>query len=112
MRLITLLSLSLLVINGCTTTARITNSPVDEAIPIDSTAISGRGENADNALFFISFSGGGTRAAALSYGVLEELRDATFTFGGKKKRLLRLSAVSKLFECRHSDLPIARQIVR
>ena len=88
MRRLYLIPLSILLLSGCTTTARITNSPVDEAIPIDSTAVSGRGENADNALFFISFSGGGTRAAALSYGVLEELRDATFTFDGVEKRLL------------------------
>ena len=88
MRRLYLIPLSILLLSGCTTTARITNSPVDEAIPIDSTAVSGRGENTDNALFFISFSGGGTRAAALSYGVLEELRDATFTFDGVEKRLL------------------------
>jgi NTE family protein len=84
-----LLTLLLLVfISGCTTAARITNTPVDEAMPINSTAIGNRSKNTDNALFFIAFSGGGTRAAALSYGVLEELRDATFTFDGEKKRLL------------------------
>lgn len=88
MRRLYLIPLSILLLNGCTTTARITNSPVDEVIPINSTAISGSGKNTDNALFFISFSGGGTRAAALSYGVLEELRDATFTFDGEEKRLL------------------------
>jgi NTE family protein len=80
--------LLLVFISGCTTTARITNTPVSEAIPISSTAIDNRSKNTDNALFFIAFSGGGTRAAALSYGVLEELRDATFTFDGEKKRLL------------------------
>jgi len=84
-----LLTLLLLVfIAGCTTTARITNTAVDEVVPINSTAISGSGKSTDNALFFVSFSGGGTRAAALSYGVLKELRDETFTFDGEEKRLL------------------------
>jgi NTE family protein len=38
--------------------------------------------------FALAFSGGGTRAAALSYGVLLELRDTTVTLGGKRVRLL------------------------
>lgn len=36
----------------------------------------------------ISFSGGGTRAAALSYGVLKGLRDTTIEVDGKPARLL------------------------
>jgi len=31
--------------------------------------------NSDELLLILSFSGGGTRAAALAYGLLEELRD-------------------------------------
>lgn len=54
--------------------------------------------NSDELLFYLTFSGGGTRAAAFSYGVLEELRATEVTIGGKKRRLLdevdAISAVS------------------
>lgn len=47
---------------------------------------------------FLAFSGGGTRAAALSYGVLQELRDTMVDSRGKRVRLLdevdSISAVS------------------
>jgi hypothetical protein len=39
-------------------------------------------------LLLLAFSGGGTRAAALSYGVLQELRDTRVVVGGVEKRLL------------------------
>ena len=44
--------------------------------------------NSEEILLILSFSGGGTRAAAFSYGVLEELRATEVTFDGKKRRLL------------------------
>jgi len=47
----------------------------------------GRGQHED--LVILAFSGGGTRAAAFSYGVLEALRDVEVTSaGGGKTRLL------------------------
>lgn len=49
-------------------------------------------------LFLLAFSGGGTRAAALSYGVLEELKDTQYQNSGNGTRLLdevdRISSVS------------------
>ncbi len=44
--------------------------------------------DAGDIFLFLSFSGGGTRAAALSYGVLEELRDTVFTTRTGNTRLL------------------------
>lgn len=39
-------------------------------------------------LLLLAFSGGGTRAAALSYGVLQELRDSAVSVDGERARLL------------------------
>ncbi len=43
---------------------------------------------AGRVLLVLAFSGGGTRAAALSYGVLQELRDTTLVVDGQSVRLL------------------------
>ena len=42
----------------------------------------------DHTILGLAFSGGGTRAAAFAYGVLEELRDTQVTIEGKTRRLL------------------------
>ena len=80
----------LFVLGGCATTARITNTPVSEQLDINRQQVTTgvKGQRSDNAFFFVSLSGGGTRAAALSYGVLQELRDTRYTDNGKEKRLL------------------------
>jgi len=44
--------------------------------------------NSENLLLYLTFSGGGTRAAAFSSGVLEELRKTEVVIDGKKRRLL------------------------
>jgi NTE family protein len=48
----------------------------------------GSAENSENVLFILAFSGGGTRAAALSYGLLEELARTEISKGGRTRRLL------------------------
>lgn len=47
-----------------------------------------RQNNDPHTLFVLSFSGGGTRAAALSYGVLEELRRTEIMVDGHGRRLI------------------------
>jgi len=46
------------------------------------------GANTNELFVCLTFSGGGTRAAALSYGVLQKLRDTPITWKGSQKRLL------------------------
>ena len=46
------------------------------------------GNNTDSLFVCLVFSGGGTRAAALSYGVLEQLRATRITWHGTEKSLL------------------------
>jgi NTE family protein len=57
-----------------------------------------RPNQSEELLLFLAFSGGGTRAAALSYGVLEELARTEVSAGGARRRLLDevdvISAVS------------------
>lgn len=84
------LSLTILFfISGCTA-----HYPVSD--PIDKIDHTGgyrpqltQNESRSDTLFVgLAFSGGGTRAAAFSYGVLEALRDITIQWEGKERRLI------------------------
>ena len=56
------------------------------------------GSRSNELLLILAFSGGGTRAAAFAYGVLEELAATPVVLGGRPRRLLDevdlISAVS------------------
>ena len=47
-----------------------------------------RAERSDQMLLFLAFSGGGTRAASLAYGVLEELAQTKIFLDGRERFLL------------------------
>ena len=67
--------------SGCAVTRPI-NPPIENVDSADGYRLSVRKtprENDSRTLLVLSFSGGGTRAAALSYGVLEELRRTQVT---------------------------------
>jgi len=80
----------LLLLGGCATTPRPVNPPLAQADVKTGYRFETRQRDKDREnLVVLAFSGGGTRAAAFSYGVLEFLRD-TQVVGpkGNKARLL------------------------
>jgi NTE family protein len=82
--------LALLALAGCAT--RPINEPITRFDPNTGyrpyLLIPKRANNDPHTLFVLAFSGGGTRAAAFSYGVLEELRRTEVAIDGQRRRLL------------------------
>lgn len=88
-------------IGGCSAKGKITNEPVQSLATINSRydfANYVQQNGIGDILFILAFSGGGTRASALSYGVLEELRNTYYQVDGRQYHLLdevdRINAVS------------------
>ena len=75
---------------GCA--SRPINEPIDQVDPHGGyrphLLITKIPNNDHHTLFVLSFSGGGTRAAAFSYGVLEELRRTEIEVDGQRRRLI------------------------
>jgi NTE family protein len=84
-----LVAAALLALGGCAT--RPVNPPITHADPAAGYRLATRQANFKNpeTLVILAFSGGGTRAAAFSYGVLEFLRRTEIVrANGEKQRLL------------------------
>ena len=86
--------LASLILLGCHSYGQVKNEPTDQLITdgiyslraqTQAEAESGRSPQIK---FVLTFSGGGTRAAAMAYGVMEELRDNNILVDGQPRRLL------------------------
>jgi len=82
--------LSLVLLSACTNVRETSNTPVSD---IDESEgyrwlDSQTAEKSGDTIVLLAFSGGGTRAAALSYGVMQELRDTLIQTGSGETRLL------------------------
>ena len=82
--------LAIMALAGCA--SRPINEPITQFDPKSGyrpyLLIPKRQNNDPHTLFIVAFSGGGTRAAAFSYGVLEELRRIEVVIDGKRRRLI------------------------
>lgn len=91
MRFSELLALALvcILLAGCTAHYPV-NEPFSPVVETGaSIALPSAGEaRSDSLLIGLAFSGGGTRAAAFSYGVLEALADVKIRWDGRERRLL------------------------
>ena len=81
---------SLLWLSACGSVGVVDNHPLQGEPSSASYSIRGHsaGRGEDDVALLLAFSGGGTRAAALSYGVLQALRDTPVTIGGRSHRML------------------------
>ena len=77
-------------LNGCATYASINNQSRDNsALEVEYSLKKTVSSNqSDDITLVLAFSGGGTRAAALSYGVLQALRETEVSTAGEAQRLI------------------------
>jgi len=80
----------LLLASGCASYGVVQNAPEAKVARAEGYSIARWAEThkGGDINLILAFSGGGTRAAALSYGVLKALRDTPIELEGQRKRLL------------------------
>ena len=84
------IGLVMLLLSGCASYGVVHNQPGSETSDGKPYSVQtwAQSREAADFVFVLTFSGGGTRAAAMAYGVLQELRDTTISLDGNSGRLL------------------------
>lgn len=95
------LGMGILAVAGCTSYGAVVNDPLLKAdASTESYSIkdySHRRDDSGDISLILAFSGGGTRAAALAYGVLLEMRDTVVKIDGRPRRLIdEIDAISSV----------------
>ncbi|MDX9835767.1 MAG: patatin-like phospholipase family protein, partial [Desulfobulbus sp.] len=76
--------------SGCASYGIVQNKPgndTDTAVPY-SMKTWANSKQSEDFVFVLAFSGGGTRAAAMAYGILQELRETKIVKDGQQEQLL------------------------
>ena len=82
--------MAVLVLTACTAHHYTVNNKITAVKSVERYSLRNKAasQKSDELLLILTFSGGGTRAAALSYGVLQALADTQISLRGKQLRLL------------------------
>jgi NTE family protein len=74
------------------------NGPIESIEPLGRLSLEAKHDSrSDDLLLILTFSGGGTRAAAFAYGVLQTLADTQIVVNGQKRQLLdEVDAISSV----------------
>jgi len=97
-RYITIIGLSLLIhLTACVSRYPL-NNPMVSMDAVQDFSLEDKSDNrSDELLLILTFSGGGTRAAAFAYGVLQTLADTPIVIDGQNRRLLdEVDAISSV----------------
>ncbi len=70
------------------TSCSVTSPDMNKPLTVKTARSAPKNDRSDELTLIMTFSGGGTRSAALSYGVLEQMRDTPVTINKQKRRLL------------------------
>lgn len=87
-------------LSGCASYGTVVNRPLADVGPLPRYSVvqALHSERSNQVTLVLAFSGGGSRAAALAYGVMQALRDTRVMLDGRPRRLLdeidAISAVS------------------
>ncbi len=92
--------LSLLLLGGCASYGVVENAAIPKMVVDEGYSLRAfdEAQRSENLEFMLTFSGGGTRAAAMAYGVMQELQATNIVIYDQQRRLLdevdRISSVS------------------